>query len=288
MPPMCADYREPHYVILIGGELSQIGLMDAHDVDPDIGWKVAGYDRSVNPDYDALAQLQGIDTRAQQSKVPTETNQNQKKKRNGKKKKKTDPSTTVCKFWLKGKCNRGDRCRFLHEKESNTSSNETARVSREYINCDNCGKSNPQLRCVCEIAYYCNSKCKADHFNEHQGECLTTKLICAKVAAEEEDANGDEELCDIVESRSNDGVDICVDQCCSICLSEPPINAFLLDCGHASCYECLRQYQSHVARDIEREDRRNLCPTCRQVSGAWVVIFPRGELMNPSLARASS
>ena len=120
MPPMCADYREPHYVILIGGELSQIGLMDAHDVDPDIGWKVAGHDRSVNPDYDALAQLQGIDTRSRQSEVPTETKENQKKKRN-RKKKKTDPSTTVCKFWLKGKCNRGDRCRFLHEKERETS-----------------------------------------------------------------------------------------------------------------------------------------------------------------------
>lgn len=263
IPPMCADYREPHYTILIGGQLSQIGLMDAHDIDPDIGWKAVGpYEPSVNPDYDALAQSHGIDTRPRQSKAPTETKQEQKKKS---KKKKTDPSTTVCKFWLKGRCNRGDRCRFLHEKERKPS--ETAMVLHKYINCDNCGKSNPQLRCACEVAYYCNSACKADHLFEHESDCLRTKMICADVAAEKEGANGDEEICEIVGSRSNDGASH-MDQCCSICLSEPPINAFLLDCGHAFCYECLRRYQSHVARDMEREDRRNLCPTCRQVRGA--------------------
>ncbi|EJK44964.1 hypothetical protein THAOC_36454 [Thalassiosira oceanica] len=70
IPPMCADYREPHYTILIGGQLSQIGLMDAHDIDPDIGWKAVGpYEPSVNPDYDALAQSHGIDTRPRQSKA---------------------------------------------------------------------------------------------------------------------------------------------------------------------------------------------------------------------------
>ena len=48
-----ADYREPHYVILVNGELDQIGFFDAHMIDS--GWKVVGLDPKVDPRLDSLA-----------------------------------------------------------------------------------------------------------------------------------------------------------------------------------------------------------------------------------------
>ena len=49
-----ADNKEPMYIILINGELSQIGLMDAHMAEPG-GWDVIDQDSCVSERYDALA-----------------------------------------------------------------------------------------------------------------------------------------------------------------------------------------------------------------------------------------
>lgn len=54
-PGICPypDYREPHYVIYVNGELDQIGFFDAHL--NDYRWKVVGWDPKVNPRFDSLA-----------------------------------------------------------------------------------------------------------------------------------------------------------------------------------------------------------------------------------------
>ncbi|KAL7534131.1 hypothetical protein ACHAWF_004729 [Thalassiosira exigua] len=54
MPSTFADNREPMYVVYMHGELSQIGIMDAH-MDGEVGWKAVGWDAAVNPRLDALA-----------------------------------------------------------------------------------------------------------------------------------------------------------------------------------------------------------------------------------------
>ncbi|KAL9179341.1 hypothetical protein ACHAXT_008631 [Thalassiosira profunda] len=51
-----ADGREPHYVILMHDELSEIGFFDAHPNDGEEGgWEVVGRDATVDPRLDVLA-----------------------------------------------------------------------------------------------------------------------------------------------------------------------------------------------------------------------------------------
>jgi len=51
-------------------------------------------------------------------------------------------------------------------------SKRIASMSRDCIECDTCGKSNPQQQCSrCHTAYYCSSSCQARHLPQHLPYC---------------------------------------------------------------------------------------------------------------------
>ena len=118
---------------------------------------------------------------------------------------------------------------------SNKSNKVTApsQISREFIECDSCGKSDPRKRCgQCLTAYYCSQECqRQDWKNVHKQRCVPMGEHRKRCEAHGKDVP-DSKMAGIITEGP-----------CVICLEETITSPVVLDCSHVFCYKCLDKYQ---------------------------------------------
>ena len=142
-----------------------------------------------------------------------------------------------------------------HQSSSPLSiSQRIARMSRECISCDSCGKSNPQKQCsICHTAYYCSTFCQTRHLPEHRPYCHSIDRMQQLMMPGMPDLTSNNTAYYNTE--------------CGICLTEMEQPLVLSDCKHAFCSACLMQWQKHLQRTALQEGSKpgtdSSCPLCR-------------------------
>lgn len=138
---------------------------------------------------------------------------------------------------------------------------------REHITCDGpgCTNGSPSKRCArCKLFFYCSVECQKAHWKAgHKKTCKDTNEIRAEMASII--IGNDTALCD------SSGVSAAEGQECSICLSEPSVDPYVLpSCSHTFCFSCLSQWQGHMNNgflahgDVRDNSGSKLsCPACR-------------------------
>lgn len=111
----------------------------------------------------------------------------------------------------------------------------------------------PPKRCSrCHLVYYCSLDCQKKHWSRHKPDCRDVNEMRCEVA-------GIGATLPPTQATNED---------CAICLQDTIEDPIILDCRHAFCFTCLRDY----AMVRRRTGTKLMCPLCREpyVEGAAV------------------
>jgi len=124
-------------------------------------------------------------------------------------------------------------------------------VGREHIECDECSKPGPPMRCSrCRAAFYCSKTCqRKDWKSWHKHHCLD-------IGRQREIQGFGKASAEILES-THAAQQAPANTSCYICLTEDMVDPFTLPrCGHTFCFTCLQRWQT-----LQKDSN---CPACRK------------------------
>lgn len=202
-------------------------------------------------------------------------------------------SRQICRYFANGHCAKGASCRYLHIRESSSSSNDGDERYNDYYNIS--GESSSS---TFRLPYSNSNNRRSNSGNNSptrnttrvspqickyflQDRCMFGNSCWYKHEKPDNDStkinNTDSQKNDLKNQKDKQKAKEVVEEeyVCSICYETPKLFGLLVHCDHIFCRDCIKEWRqtSNVSSPFQDNDTTKTCPVCRKNSPYFVPSF---------------